>query len=472
MAKIIGDGKDNSLGAGSAGDEVFGQAGNDTLVGANDGVSLSGGGADDWIVGGTGDDVIHGGGGMPVGFSQFRVAETTTAKMTVSSDDADAHSDVVGMYSYDKLGNITGVKIVGAADAGAFDVGIAKDERLGFFFVPGGVAAGDAGWDAMLKQGSFKLETADGKPGNVADGKPLTLVSVDAEGKETAVPFQPGSQMFNSLKALNADGKSHIATSLDPVTGQVKVVFTADSPAATAGTSTTSAQTSGQVSHAKSSSESDASKGITTVKTVDKDSGCTTIVKTDSNTKVVTTTVDDSKHNTFTTKVEDKKSNVVTTTTEDKKSGVVCTKTEDSKSGTVKTVTEDKEEGIVSTKMEDKKSGITVTTSEDKKHGIVTERREDENSGRCETKTEDKKSGFVTTKHEDNKSGVTVTTTEDKKSGIVCTKTEDSKHGTVDVRTVDSKNGIEFEPSRGPQERDRRHRHGEPQYRPRFAPPR
>ena len=44
MAKIVGNGKDNTLSAGGAGDAVFGQAGNDTLTGANGGVSLSGGG--------------------------------------------------------------------------------------------------------------------------------------------------------------------------------------------------------------------------------------------------------------------------------------------------------------------------------------------------------------------------------------------------------------------------------------------
>ncbi len=102
MAKIIGDGKNNSLGAGSAGDEVFGQSGNDTLTGANGGVALSGGGSDDFITGGTGDDIIHGGGGMPTGFSQFKVAEDATAKMSISTTDADPQTDVVGMYSYDK----------------------------------------------------------------------------------------------------------------------------------------------------------------------------------------------------------------------------------------------------------------------------------------------------------------------------------------------------------------------------------
>ena len=165
---------------------------------------------------------------MPIGFSQYKVAETTTEQVAVSTSDANPHSDVVGMYSYDAAGNVTGVKIVGAADANAFNVGIAKGERLGFFFVPAGVAKGDPSWDALLNSGSsFKLEDGNGNAGNVTAGKPLTLMSVDpVTGKETAVPFLPGSHMYNSLASLNADGKSHMATTVDPVSGQVKLVFT------------------------------------------------------------------------------------------------------------------------------------------------------------------------------------------------------------------------------------------------------
>ena len=41
MSKIVGNGKDNTLSAGSAGDVVFGQAGNDIIVGAGGGNALN-----------------------------------------------------------------------------------------------------------------------------------------------------------------------------------------------------------------------------------------------------------------------------------------------------------------------------------------------------------------------------------------------------------------------------------------------
>ena len=226
MARIIGDGKDNDLGAFSAGDVVFGQAGNDILMGADGGVALNGGGRDDKITGGSGDDLIHGGGGMPLGFSDFKVAESLSAHVTVSGTDTDSLADVVGMYSYDKAGNITSVKLVGETNSPDFDVAIAKGERLGFFFVPDGLEKGSDAFEALMKGGQFKLVNASGEAGNVLDGKPLTLVSVDAEGNAAEVPFAPGSQMFNSIKSLNADGKSHVTTEVDPSTGQVKLVFT------------------------------------------------------------------------------------------------------------------------------------------------------------------------------------------------------------------------------------------------------
>jgi len=139
----------------------------------------------DRIAGADGDDVIYGGAG-PRGDGTAGVAVALTS-------DSKALTSAIGVYEINADGRIGNVRIVLAETApnGKGGVGSAAFEapegaRLGFFVLPQAMAFKTAD---LLTDPAAQLEfrTADGKPATATSTGPLTLWSIDAKGKATAI---------------------------------------------------------------------------------------------------------------------------------------------------------------------------------------------------------------------------------------------------------------------------------------------
>jgi Ca2+-binding RTX toxin-like protein len=226
MANILGTGKDDILATGEIGDSVYAQGGQDNVAGgAGDDLIMAGGG-NDTVTGGTGNDIIYGAKSLVTGFNDLRVSEATKAHVTV--DETGTHRDVVGMYTYNSAGQVTGVKLLEDQKGHSeMDAALAKGDRLAFFVVPDGVAKGDTKWDALFAgAGTFKMVGSTGEQANVLLSKGISLVYTDpVTGLESKVAFPAGTTMLHSLAGLNASGKSAFTTTIDAKTGDVKLVW-------------------------------------------------------------------------------------------------------------------------------------------------------------------------------------------------------------------------------------------------------
>lgn len=236
MAKIVASGSDDKIVTGDGGDQVEGRAGNDQILGGAGSDLIMAGTGNDTVTGGAGDDVIYGSSTTPVGFSEFKVAETQTAKVVFNGESA-GYQNALGVYTYDSEGNVTGVKILFAnaslkgsggdlkAGVSSSEFEVAKGDRLGFFVVPNGFAISKAN-AALLSGEKFVMKGLDGEPANVLTSKGLNLFAVDAKtGAETKVVSQYKDQIFHSMERLNQDKLDHVKTTLDPATGQIKIGF-------------------------------------------------------------------------------------------------------------------------------------------------------------------------------------------------------------------------------------------------------
>ncbi len=201
--------------------------------------TLLGGGGGDQIVAGHNGDVMFGDSvkAGKVDASKLKITEDVTAKVTWQGESA-GFKNALGMYTFDKNGNITGVKMLfaNASEQGSggdlvtgksgVDVGLHAGDRVGFFVAPN--AFSQSGMDKLLAdaKGSFKLVDAKtGKPGIVGQGGEFKLVHVDGSGKMTDIKTQYGTSIFTSSQANNGDGLKHEVTTVDPLTGKITVGF-------------------------------------------------------------------------------------------------------------------------------------------------------------------------------------------------------------------------------------------------------
>ena len=217
---------------------------NDSLGGLIDNVKLVGEGSGNVLVGGTGNDTLTAGNhnDMLVGndaksgavdMSAMKVAEDVVAKVTFDGSGAGYHN-AVGMYTYDKDGQITGVQIVYKDISGQGvnngpanpDVTLKAGEHFGFFVASN--AYNQTGNADLFNAagGSFKLvDATTGEAANVSAGHEMTLVHVAADGTETAVKTQYGKSLFSTDTVDNGDGYQHAKVTADALTGKLSVKF-------------------------------------------------------------------------------------------------------------------------------------------------------------------------------------------------------------------------------------------------------
>ena len=234
----IGTGTEDRLVGTEGADFIAGEGGNDRLVGRDGDDVILGGGGDDVIRGQVGNDILFGNSsiGGAVDLDKFRIGQDATATVTFLGETA-GYKNVLGVYKYDAEGNVYDVEIlfenaslqgsggslVKGESSVTFDV--AEGDRLGFFVVPNGYAK--AGMAEVLGRdgASYKLVDTNGEPANVANGAALKLVQVDANGSETDINSQYGTEIFHSLQAPNQDGLVHATASVDTKAGTVDIGF-------------------------------------------------------------------------------------------------------------------------------------------------------------------------------------------------------------------------------------------------------
>jgi Ca2+-binding RTX toxin-like protein len=223
---------------------------NDSYGGLIDNVSLKatkvaahnlliGGGGSDQIVAGQHGDVMFGDGPKSgrVDASKLKITEGVKAHVTWQGESA-GYKNALGMYTFDKDGNITGVKILfaNASEVGSggdlvtgqsgVDVDLKGGERVGFFVAAN--AYHQKGMDKLLSDGNATFMLVDaktGKPGVVGQGGEFKLVHVDAKGVATDIKTQYGTSIFTSSQANNGDKIKHDVTTVDPTTGKITVGF-------------------------------------------------------------------------------------------------------------------------------------------------------------------------------------------------------------------------------------------------------
>lgn len=168
---------------------------NDSYGGLIDNVSLKatsvaasnvliGGGGSDQIVAGQNGDVMFGDGPKSgrVDASKLKITESVKAHVTWQGESA-GYKNALGMYTFDKNGNITGVKMLfaNASEVGSggelvtgqsgIDVDLKGGERVGFFVAAN--AYDQRGMDKLLSDPNAKFMLVDaktGKPGVVGQG--------------------------------------------------------------------------------------------------------------------------------------------------------------------------------------------------------------------------------------------------------------------------------------------------------------
>lgn len=223
---------------------------NDSFGGLIDNVSLKatsvaasnlliGGGGSDQIVAGQNGDVMFGDGPKSgrVDASKLKITESVKAHVTWQGESA-GYKNALGMYTFDKNGNITGVKMLfaNASEVGSggelvtgqsgIDVDLKGGERVGFFVAAN--AYDQRGMDTLLSDPNAKFMLVDaktGKPGVVGQGGEFKLVHVDAKGVATDIKTQYGTSIFTSSQANNGDKFKHDVTTVDPTTGKITVGF-------------------------------------------------------------------------------------------------------------------------------------------------------------------------------------------------------------------------------------------------------
>ncbi len=239
----IGDSLLNGLAGWDKSDSiVFGEAGNDKLVGLGGNDRMYGGGGNDDMSGDEGNDLMFGAStlGGKVDMSKMKVTEDATASVTFNNESA-GYQNALGVYKIAADGTISGVQIMFAnaslkgsggdliAGKSTVDVGVKAGEQLGFFVVPDGY--NQRGMAALLSDASasFKFVGVDGKPGNINAGSELKLVQVSASGVETVVKSAYGTTVFHSVDdgsmGLNGDKLQHVTATVNNLDGTVKVGF-------------------------------------------------------------------------------------------------------------------------------------------------------------------------------------------------------------------------------------------------------
>lgn len=238
MSTQVGSGRIDELVGTDVAETIFGQGGGDDIQGGGGEDVIHGGGGDDRVDSGAGNDTVFGASSSAgnVDMDRFRVAEDTTATITFEGESA-GYRNTLGLYRIDADGAIAGVEIVFAnaslngsggnliGGESAVSVDLAAGERLGFFVVPNAYSKGGMA-DLLTEEGaSFKFVDADGNPANVNNGGPVSLVQTSAEGVETMVRSQYGTQVFHSITSLNGDNYDHVTGEVDVQAGSVRIGF-------------------------------------------------------------------------------------------------------------------------------------------------------------------------------------------------------------------------------------------------------
>ena len=216
-------------------DSYGGLMDNVRLTAEGTGNKLFGGSGNDTIVAGNHNDLLVGGGDGSAGnvdMTRMKVAEDVTAQVSFDGSGAGYHN-VVGMYVYDKSGQITGVKMIytdisgqGVHGQDDVSVGLSAGDHFGFFVASN--ARNQAGNAALLDSttGTFKMvDATDGSAANVNSGHEMKLVFVAADGTMTDVKTQYGTSLFSTNTSDNGDGFRHAHTTVDPLTGKLSVAF-------------------------------------------------------------------------------------------------------------------------------------------------------------------------------------------------------------------------------------------------------
>ncbi len=238
MAGTIGTGANDILNGSAGADFIAGEGGADNITGGQDNDVLLGGGGNDVIAGDEGNDRIFGNGvvGGVVDMDKMRIAEDIEANVTFLNESA-GYRNVLGVYKIASDGTIydTQVLFANASLKGSggslirgessVDLSLNAGDRLGFFVVPNGYSR--PGMKDLLNddEATYKFVDKDGNPANANNDGSVKLVHVDADGKETDINSQYGTEVFHSVENLNGDNMKHVVAEVDPEAGTLKVGF-------------------------------------------------------------------------------------------------------------------------------------------------------------------------------------------------------------------------------------------------------
>ncbi|MEM9029240.1 MAG: DUF4114 domain-containing protein [Pseudomonadota bacterium] len=231
----------------SASDKLLGTDENDFLSGEGNNDMLAGQGGNDTILGGTGDDNIDGEGGDDLLFGnssaggdvdleKFRISQDVTATVTFLGETA-GYRNVLGVYKIAEDGTVYDVEVLfenaslkgsgGSLVGGesSVELELSEGDQLGFFVVPNGYSQRGMKDVLTAENVTYKMVEANGDPANVTSGESMTLVQVDAEGNETPIKSQYGTEIFHSVTEPNSDDIAHAQGSVDTKSGTVKIGF-------------------------------------------------------------------------------------------------------------------------------------------------------------------------------------------------------------------------------------------------------
>ena len=243
MSEIVGTGKDDTVDVGGSSSSVVvdAQSGNDTItMGSGDDNVIAGTG-NDTVIGNSGDDFIVGGGvnKSAPDLNNMKMAEDYTATVTFGGETA-GYKNMLGAYTYDAGGNITGVKmlfanaslkgsggdLIGGKSQAMIDV--KAGEKIAFFVIPNGyeVSKNAAKIIENNPNATLIMKDKDGGPVNVLTDKDISFwVKNPANGQEFQLKSEYGTSAFHSLSNLNSDGLNHARASVDKNAGTVKIGF-------------------------------------------------------------------------------------------------------------------------------------------------------------------------------------------------------------------------------------------------------
>ncbi|MEM7778558.1 MAG: calcium-binding protein [Pseudomonadota bacterium] len=231
----------------SASDKLLGTDENDFLSGEGNNDTLAGQGGHDTILGGTGDDNIDGEGGDDLLFGnssaggdidleKFRISQDVTATVTFLGETA-GYRNVLGVYKIADDGTVYDVEVLfenaslkgsgGSLVGGesSVELELSEGDQLGFFVVPNGYSQRGMKDVLTTENVTYKLVDSNGDPANATSGESMTLVQVDAEGNETPIKSQYGTEIFHSVTEPNSDDIAHAHASVDTQSGTVKIGF-------------------------------------------------------------------------------------------------------------------------------------------------------------------------------------------------------------------------------------------------------